>query len=88
MAWLLSFRYYAVFKKPDGSLSRVGPNDTFDLTEDHPAAYIAEVRQRYLEVSEGPYDPRNNRADDITRLYSATEVPAGTLSEEAADLLS
>jgi hypothetical protein len=85
--WLLSFRYYAHHKQPNGIVSRVGPNDTIEVTEKHPAIYIANANEQLRKLQSQPYDQADYRADEITRLYSAVPIPEGTLTEDEMDAL-
>ena len=82
MPWLVSYEYVAVYKRADGAFRRNQPTMAFEVTQVHPAQFVAESRLKLSALHYLPFDPSQGpqRADEITRMFSAIEVPDGTLT--------
>lgn len=89
--WLISFKYYAVFAKPDGRDDRHGPNETVLIIDQPPWKFLADTKAdlRKVQNREGiTFTSGDDRADDIVAVYWAVQIPIGVLTEDEVDSLS
>jgi len=89
MKWLVSFKGRYVYQHPDGSLTYNATDHFIWLIDKHPAAFVANCVQALHELRHRPPDPHSQlpRAMNVYIIYSALEVPDGTLTAEQEDCL-
>jgi len=89
MKWLVSFKGHWVYQRSDGSLSPNADDDFLWLIDKHPAAFVANCVQALHELGRRPPVPHSQppRAMNVYIIYSAFEVPDGTLTAEQEDCL-
>lgn len=76
--WLISYQRQAVYLYADG-LRRNAPVDVLSVVAIHPASFVLHSKRAVSALAETTFNPKRApmTADDVLRIYSATQIPNG-----------